>query len=307
MIDKPPKVETKTTSKSKRIQRGVQSPRPDAGDSGQQCSRKADRERHLAEKFFAHLGVRIERVESGPVEQAPDVKVECILDGKRRTIWVELTDYQVDQKPGGGGSPARLTCNVGRRTLDRAQEIFAGQCPSISLEVMVRFDHEALPRKDQIEPLAQELAAFLRDHAAQGCRQPITFNRRPRAFDAYPLLQSHVESIILFRTSHLPYWQLNNARHIHLSPEILADRISSKNEKRAGYKGIQAGEDCWLVIVASGETSADRAGPEIAAAGIVDNPAVLQAAGQGAFERIYFWEAVRNWHRLIWPAESAAD
>jgi len=92
----------------------------------------------LIREFLAHLGVRVVDVDAN--RERPDANVSCIVDGRERTIGLDVTEYQVDAQ-NQGGSKSRAVESAWNQILNRLQSEYFPKYPQLhQMDALIFFD-----------------------------------------------------------------------------------------------------------------------------------------------------------------------
>jgi hypothetical protein len=93
-------------------------------------------------------------------------------------------------------------------------------------------------------------------------------------------------------------WHCSNiaAANIGVDRSHLADLVRRKSAKN--FTWVPGAEKC-LLVYASGGTVTSRAGPLPPNQSIWLDEGLVAACKDSIFDRIYFWERVRTWHKRL--------
>jgi len=150
----------------------------------------------------------------------------------------------------------------------------------------------------------KELVDFVETHpVAQS--EHVSFHRRD--FGGYSDLESLLDSLSLSRWTNDEVfvsrcgWTCSNITMggICLNLSYINSAIEMKNKKAAKYQWGDAKER-WLLIVASGRTLSNNAGPSIQNVNWADAD-LMKLCQSSPFNRIIFWERSRCWYKSLLP------
>lgn len=190
------------------------------------------------------------------------------------------------------GRRRRLADMMGRVRLGTGR--FAGQCDAKTQEKLAK-------------QFAEEMVDFLEAHPiAETARFPAHSADSPGTeFSDFPTLKSMVFSMSIRRCPGLVLlprcsWLCDNITTgcIGLNLNYIKTSVKKKNEKAVNYDWRLADEKWLLIVAAGGNLSEQAGGPEEQ---LWDDPELRTLCCASPFDKIYFWERVRCWYKLLKP------
>jgi hypothetical protein len=263
---------------------------------------KEEKELFLVKEFLEYKGIECINVANRP-QGEPDVRVERLIGGRLRRIGIELTEFQCDND--GSESPKRRLVREWDEIVKIIKEEYLPKHPFLGqFSVHPWLDEANVPRKILRPQIAEQFVDFLvprlekiitRSKREEFCRARV--DRNTSDFEGFPLIQKHFKRCVVWRAHDHPagniFWYCADAGCVGLSSDVLKQRIGDKANSSYETSGL---DEMWLLIVASGETSADRVGDlgerDIE---ILTSPCLRSLAETSAFDRIVFWERVSGW------------
>ncbi|MHC4404156.1 MAG: hypothetical protein ACYTG0_31260 [Planctomycetota bacterium] len=218
-------------------------------------------------------------------------------DGRTLLFDFEIAEYYVDDpRDGDGGSPSKRVSGCWdkvRGTLDPQLEALR-----LPVDVGVRFKEPGFLKNRHVGEFAGELIRF----AQEFCPTRHLERTHHDAFSSasYPLLHQHVERITLTHLEDTVVigWHCSNiaAACVGVVRSHLSNLVRRKSAKN--FTWAPGAEKC-LLIYASGGTVTSRAGPPPPDPSIWDDKELTAACSDSVFDRVYFWERVRSWHKRL--------
>lgn len=215
-------------------------------------------------------------------------------DGTTFLLDFEVAEYYVDDTADGSPSKRVSGCwDKVRAKLDPQLEHLR-----LPVDVGVWLKEPVLLRNNHVGLFADELIEFAQEHSP---RRHLDRTAH-RAFSpvAYPLLDEHVERITLTRLDGMVVigWHCANiaAACVGVVRSHLSGLVRRKSAKNFAW--LPNAEKC-LLIYASGGTATSRAGPPPPDPSIWDDKDLIAACEASVFDRVYFWERVRRWHKRL--------
>lgn len=259
-------------------------------------------EETLIEEFLDHLGIRV--VDLDVNRERPDAKLSCIVDDLEQTIGLDVTEYQVDVQS-QGGSKSRSIESAWNHIWDRLQRESFPKYPQLhQLGVLLFFDEKNPPRTTQANQIADELTQFLVSVVDGITETRVFFSRRQRTFDGWDHLKACTDKLCAYRyppEQKGPFhWQMADAAHVGIVSEVITSILAKKAKALKGYH-LSGADEYWLLIAAGGAGPSSCAGPQWHCIGELRSQPIREAASQAGFDRIYFWERVKNWHERLYP------
>lgn len=232
----------------------------------------------------------------------PDVKLKLWDTDPPRHIGIELTDYQVDQSK--HGSAARILQDRWKHIyrIIRSNHVWR-YSEFLNAYLHVSFDKRCLPRRKDARFIARELVRFalskLKIRGKTKIYDRMKGYKKPGDYDSFPHLKKHFESIRVVRIKLDPYaiplrWSYADAACVNVIPSVITRKVAEKARKMSRYD-LSDLDECWLLICATGQTSSDRAGPQMASQHFSLSAEVKEAARRSRFDRVIFWERFGGW------------
>ena len=235
--------------------------------------------------------------------EPPDAFADVVAGDKKLVLGIELRGYHVDESfaEDGCGSPGRRLHESWQRTQDTIRR-FCEDSPdlrSIMGSVSLR-DKKNPPPMSEAERLAEELVSLAGNNSPMpgGTVHISTFGTDEPFLGAYvrKVTLRHLDGVVC------PHWHCPqaDAANINVSPDRLVSIITEKARKAKQYEWRHADER-WLLIAATGETvfNSGTPCPEFVE---WDAGELKEACRDAAFDRIFFWDRIRNWYVEIWPS-----
>jgi hypothetical protein len=218
-------------------------------------------------------------------------------DGTARHLDIEMAEYYVDDPGNGtGGSPSRRASGCWGKLQPEVVKRLAALRVPVQIDVRFRDPHTLGNRL--VRSLADELVRYAQEFCPARDLARIRHDRF--SADSYPLLHASVEWIDLTRFDDLfgIFPQCSNlaAACVGVVPTLLTSRVESKGSRPFSWR---AGAEKWLLIYASGVTATSRAGPPPPDPAIWDDEKLAAACRGSVFDRIFFWDRVRNWSQAL--------
>jgi len=231
------------------------------------------------------------------LKEPPDASATITsADGTTVLLDFEMAEYYVDDpRDGEGGSPSKRVNDVWekvRAKLDPRLEVLR-----LPVHVSVRLKGPTILKNKHARQFADELIRF-----AQAFCPAVHLNRTNHdVFSAacYPLLHEYVERISLRLDDQIVIrWHCSNlaGASVGVGTTNLTNHILMKSGKN--FTWVTGAEKC-LLLYASGGTVTSRGGPPPPDLSIWHDKALIAACGASVFDRIYFWERVRRWHKRL--------
>jgi hypothetical protein len=231
------------------------------------------------------------------IQEPPDCSATVInMDGTTTLLDFEIAEYYVDNSEVGGGSPVKRVSSC----WDKVCASLYPQLETLQLpvDVDVRFNEPVSLKNGQDKAFASELIRFAREFCPGGYLEPTT--HEVFSSESYPLLNELVERIVLthLKDTVVIGWHCSNiaAANIGVDRSHLADLVRRKSAKN--FTWVPGAEKC-LLVYASGGTVTSRAGPFPPDQSIWLDERLVAACKDSVFDRIYFWERVRTWHKRL--------
>lgn len=273
--------------------------------------RQKEYERLLIRELLGHLRYRISRPRW---QESPDA-VLTLSKGKtdRKRIAIEHTDYFNDTVA-GKRSPLTPIADFWKAVQGSLIRRISHRRHLTGILARARLK-ENLPRpRDSTEvarQLARKLVAFAEDHPVS-ISHHLTF--RGREFGGYAVLEALCNWLLLSRwtddvvgASRCAWVCCNiNTGAIGLNLSYIKSAIQNKNSKAAGYPNWGDAEEKWLLIAASGSNLSNQAGPRVRDDAWAD-PALTELCRSSPFDRIVFWERIRDWYKPLKPSGDAVQ
>ncbi len=254
----------------------------------------------LIREFLNHLGVHVEDL---VMQDRPDARLSCIVDGRRQTIGLDVTEYQVDAQS-QGGSDSRAVESAWNQIWGRVKQAgFQKYRQLRELEVLTYFDRKNPPRTKQANEVADDLVEFLVSVADGVTEEPVFFSRREGAFDGRDHLKLCTEKVRVVKyTQQLgPFrWWPDDAAFVEIVPAVITNTLAKKKKARKGYQ-LPGADEYWLLIAAGCSTTNSGAGPESLCVNELRSQPIREAVRQSDFDQVYFWERVGDWHERLDP------
>jgi hypothetical protein len=257
-----------------------------------------DEELFYADEFVRQqLNLDVVKVKPAAHEPPDCSAIVSSKDGTTTLLDLELAEYYVDQfKDGVRGS-------LVRRVGSWWEKVCASLDPQIEAQRLpvlgsVRFKEPVLLKNAQVSNLSNELIRFAQEscprrHLERTCHTEFS----PAS---YPLLNELVERVYLtyLKGTVAVGWHCSNtaAANIGVDTSHLADLVRRKTAKNFTWR---SGAEKCLLIYASGAAVTSGAGPLPPDPSIWDDRQLIAACGESVFDRIYFWERVRKWHKRL--------
>jgi hypothetical protein len=248
---------------------------------------------------FLRDQLRLNVTELKPVLNEPPDGSATITNPDKTTLLLdfEIAEYHVDDHGcSNGGSPIRRVTGI----WNKVQDVLAPQLESRRLRVYARvtLKEPILLATRDVQPFASELIRFAEEFCPIHHMQRRTHDNFPVA--SYPLLRQHVAlmSLTYLHDTVVLRWDCSNnaAAFIGVRTFHLSKLVRHKNAK--AFNWTPGAEKC-LLIYASGEAVTSRAGPPPPDESIWDDHELIAACCSSSFDRIYFWERVRKWHKRL--------
>lgn len=263
---------------------------------------KEEKELFLVKEFLESEEIDYTDAVNRPSPE-PDIRVDCLIDGKLQRIGIELTEFQCDNN--SKGSPKRQMASEWNEIVQIINREYVLQHPILS-QFMVHpyLDERIIPRKTDRSRIVGELVEFLVPRLEKIAKLNVIeqfwrvrHDRQPSDFEGFPLIRRHFKHFAIWRERNHPvesiFWYCADAGNIGLSSDVLEKRIVAKTERSYDTSEV---DEMWLLIVASGETAADRAGDLVGRnTEILTSPYLRTLAEATSFDRIIFWERVAEW------------
>jgi len=165
--------------------------------------------------------------------------------------------------------------------------------------------NQFLPDRDA-QPFAEELLTLVRETSFRANQLTIYTDQRETEMWSragiesktvpikYQLVHHHVEKLHMWKVSYChPLWTCTNcaAANINVDPILLGELIKRKYLKSYEWR---EGAEKWLLIYASGHAVVARGAP---IPDFVDwkSEQLQKCCRESPFERIFFWECIRQW------------
>ncbi len=267
----------------------------------------------LIREFLGHLGYRI----SNPKwQERPDALLTLSKRARRKRVAVEHTDYFNDTVH-GQRSPLTPTDEFWKAVQASLVRRISHRKDLTGILATVRFTNN-LPNPAKpsnycqlSRSLATELVAFVEAHPVRKS-QHIQF--RHRDFNGYQTLESLLSSILLSRwtddvvLASRCSWTCSNVTTggIGLNLSYIKTAIENKNKKANNYENWGDAREKWLLISASGSNLSNHAGPPMQNVNWADSE-LLDLCRNSPFDRIVFWERIRNWYKWLKPSKEVVQ
>lgn len=270
-------------------------------------STQNDVEKFLIREFLAHLGVQADNIDA--TRERPDARIECFIDGQRKIIGLDVTEYQVDTQD-QGGSRAQALESAWNRIWDRIQsESFPKYAQLHQIGVQIFFDKQNPPRTRQADQIADELSQFLVSVSDRINEEGLFFRRSAGDFDGWNLLKACTEKLRAYRYAPArkgpSLWQRSDAAHVGIVSEVLTRILAKKRKARRGYN-LAGADEYWLLIAAGAGVSSSCAGPQWHCSDELRSQPIRDAASEAGFDRVYFWERASQWCEMVYPCNAVA-
>jgi len=290
---------------------------PDQNTMGKQALQKAKRERFLVRDFLDYLpvtylprSIRSARSKTGgatPSNAGPDVRITCIMGGRKVRIGIEVTEYQSDATEGGSQGRrfdsffSKIWVSLGRGLAEDAQ---LRECTGY-----LSFDGTQTPRPHDAPMVAEELVRLLRLHLRKlGGGARLTLHRAQECLArlarkpygdrcSFPLLERYFISVRLQRCAGPVSWSYNNAASVGAVEGIVVRLITDKARKLPGYTRTGL-DETWLLICAGVGIAHDSAGPAHDGGHALRSQRIHDAAARSGFDSVIFWERAQ-WHLVL--------
>ncbi len=263
-------------------------------------SSKKPKEEDLIRKFFKSADIPLHDLQ---MQDRPDARAACLINGTPRTIGIELVEYQLDATDSGGSK--------GRRLAKLHSAIWAHLNAKLRQDLAVRevdgylfYDKSCLPRMVAAEHIADELHRFCvdnRDTLVEECKY-YAFSRHGEEFQAHMLLSKHFEKILLGRWNVEPrqMWYYSTMMIVGVKGRIVASLIANKSHKGSTYAWGDVDEK-WLLICAGATLlPCDSAGGmESQARRQLTSPEVAPLVEESVFDRVALWEKNHRWFVIV--------
>ena len=242
-------------------------------------------ERLTLDAVFAALGMRPDQEpEAG---ETPDFTV--LLSG--RTVGVEITTYQSGATVDGGTERRKVESEWD--ILQRASDAFRSEHPVLrNINVGLMFTGQVPPRREHAE-FMEEIATFIRDHAAKLTSEDSTF--WPPSFST-ALMRAYLRTLYL-RVDQYAVWHSNLAGGFVARPDATITAIVA--EKSA--KRFRSADELWLIIQSStrvSEMMLDILGVEDFSSVPTLGPFVFSRVFVLAVTGAYEWRKGAGWRKL---------
>lgn len=265
-----------------------------------ELSSKKPREEDLIRNFLKSAGVPLQGLQ---MQDRPDARAVCLVNGTARTIGIELVEYQVDATVSGGSK--------GRRLDKLHSAIWAHLNAKLRQDLAVRdvdgmlfYDKGCLPRMVAAEHIADRLHRFCvdnRDKLVEECKY-YAFSRHGEEFQAYKLLSKHFEKILLgkWNVGFPQMWRYNTMMIVGVERRIVASLIAGKSHKGSTYAWGDVDEK-WLLICAGATLlPCDCAGSmQSQARRRLTSPEIARLVEESVFDRIALWEQNHRWCIIV--------
>jgi hypothetical protein len=242
-------------------------------------------ERQTLDAVLAALGLRTDQEpEAG---ETPDFTV--LLSG--RTVGIEITAYQSGATVDGGTERRKVESEWD--ILQRATDAFRSERPELrNINVGLMFIGPVPPRRQHAE-FMEEIAAFIRDHAADLTSEDSTF--WPPSFST-ALMRAYLRTLYL-RVDQYAVWHSNLAGGFVARPDAtIAAIVAEKSAKR-----FRPADELWLVIQSSARVSEmllDILGVEDFSSVPTLDPFVFSRVFVLAVTGAYEWRKGAGWRKL---------
>ena len=255
----------------------------------------------LIREFLGHLGYRI----SNPKWQERPDALLTLSKGKNKTrVAIEHTDYFNDTIAGKQSplSPISEFWKLVQASLVRR---ISHRKHLTGILARVNLAKSKNPTK-LARQLATELVDFVETHPV-GKSAHVRWTSRD--LEQHPTLQSLVATILLSRWTNDEVfasrcsWTCCNITTggIGLNLGYIKAAIENKNKKANNYENWGDANDKWLLIAASGSILSNHAGPPMQNVNWADSE-LLDLCRNSPFDRIVFWERIRNWYKWLKPS-----
>lgn len=240
----------------------------------------------------------------------PDALLLLRKEGTAKLTAIEHTSYFNDTE---AGRPSPLTL-----ISDFWEDVQTSLCRRISHRrhladvvsayVQLNEKHLVGDCKMLARQFAAELVDFLESRPFKDEEQlPPYFSLPPiTTFDGFPTLKSTIFRMSINRIKGRYFrarcsWMCSNITTgcIGLNLNYIKTAIDKKNRKAAKYNWMSADEK-WLLIVAAGDILSNNAGPPEQQVDWNDSD-LQELCRTSPFDRIVFWEYVRDWHKMLKP------
>lgn len=277
------------------------------------------REKSLVRSFLRYRGYSYRELKTvheywreGQKPNGPDLKL-TLLDSGHSRIGIELTEYQVDRGIGKSGSISQRHLDAWVKIHRLIRRNYVGRWyPHLkNVDVHIEMKSTDFPSSHNMEMLrefAREIVDFVHNNTPSNMKTFVTFEGCNQCtgrndFLGYSCLTKFVSSLSLFRTSAVYcYWHCGSPCHVGIDIQLIEKTIFEKRKALYNYSTSDI-QECWLLICASGATTAARAGPEHFARYLDDNN-LVDAARNSGYEKVIFWEKIQKWDREISGNES---
>lgn len=230
------------------------------------------------------------------IQEPPDCSAMALnTDGTITLLDLEVAEYYGDDRENGGSPVKRLSSYW-----DKVYTVLSSQLETLRLPVYVsvRFKEPVSLKNGQITSFANELISFAREFCPKEHRECTT--HEVFSSDSYPLLNEHVKRIDLtyLNDTVVIGWHCSNigSAFVGVNRAHIADVVRRKSAKN--FNWVQGAEKC-LLIYASGGTVTSRAGPLPPDPSVWNEKELIASCMESVFDRIYFWERVRKWHKRL--------
>jgi len=251
----------------------------------------------FARKFLEFMGYEVLRL-WGRTPPYPDVLAVIAKGTSTMRVAVELTKYHVDVAPSQkGGSPCAQLATFWREVQKSLFRRLYPRRPRLTLDVHVSLKEGVKTRRSEARDLAAELVQFAEENAPN----PEEHVALKTFSENYPLMQRYMGCVSIRNVAPgvALDWQRADVAFVGVRIDTLTERVETKTRKCGKYRWGQVDER-WLLMYATGGPAVSGAGPGPQFAQWHD-PKLMDACRISGFDKIYFYERVRQWYQQLWP------
>ena len=233
------------------------------------------------------------------------------LKGKVERVAIELTRYFNDTVSGECSPLTSIEEFWEKVETSLCQQVSHRKHLSDIEECRVKLNISPEIRGDNISlanQVAEEIVDFLEKHSFSGRKRFPPANARPpiAIFSGFSTLENMVSYMWIHWKKGGDYYPYNNwicenisTGCIGLDLNYIKSAIKAKNEKATEYNW-QPTDEKWLLIAANGKILSNKAGPPEQQVDWNDSE-LGDLCRESPFDKIIFWEYVRDWYKSLKP------